>query len=636
MLKINQIQGGILVEGIDNSKYPFTGKLILPANSVIMYLDDSSDMVTFKSVSNNDTLFSGLLGKIEMNGTMVTRGDISDTWDTTANAPSSGSGDPTKPTTASLKTAIVTELPATGESNTIYLIEQSDKTFKEYIWLEERGKFEEIGNFSLDLSDYYTKGDIDSKLAPYLTKAVAVKRFQSKGNVAKISASETNILNTKLTLTDNGASTDVYLKRIIAGGQVETLHTDANDTRAIVIDANTLHTYTKEASDRRYAKKEDIPAPVDTSSFLTKDSAKQTYQPKGDYALKSDIPAPVDTSSLLTKDSADAKFIQKGGIKTVNGQSLEGSGDITIQGGATPDVDLSEYIKKADADNAYKPKSYSVVVKKESNDMKADSSIEIGDSNGTRTIYSPYITAGSKTYKPYGFMYTNEKEVNLDNLYQVKGEYATKKEVGDINKALEKILDKNSNPSEPGGSDWESYPGRCDELTCGKSFIYNECVTEVPNNGIKRCSSLTRLNLPNCTKLGETAFTRCSNLSAVNLPKCSDINAHTFNDCSSLQNINIPEVVYLDSFALANCISLEAVNLPKCSIINYAVFSDCTKLSKLTLGYSAVCQLTSSSAFTRTPIENGTGSIYVPASLVNDYKKATNWSKYANQFAPIV
>ena len=39
--------------------------------------------------------------------------------------------------------------------------------------------------------------------------------------------------------------------------------------------------------------------------------------------------------------------------------------------------------------------------------------------------------------------------------------------------------------------------------------------------------------------------------------------------------------------------------------------------------------------FYNTAIENGTGYIYVPDSLVDSYKTATNWSTYASQIKPI-
>ena len=36
--------------------------------------------------------------------------------------------------------------------------------------------------------------------------------------------------------------------------------------------------------------------------------------------------------------------------------------------------------------------------------------------------------------------------------------------------------------------------------------------------------------------------------------------------------------------------------------------------------------------FGGTPIASGTGYIYVPSTLVETYKTATNWSTFANQF----
>lgn len=53
------------------------------------------------------------------------------------------------------------------------------------------------------------------------------------------------------------------------------------------------------------------------------------------------------------------------------------------------------------------------------------------------------------------------------------------------------------------------------------------------------------------------------------------------------------------------------------------------------LNTETVCVLVDKIAFNSTPIANGTGYIYVPDALVNDYKKATNWSVYANQIKPL-
>ena len=48
----------------------------------------------------------------------------------------------------------VDKLPATGEKNKIYLVPADNGTFDEYYWIN--GKWEVLGNVSLDLSDYPT------------------------------------------------------------------------------------------------------------------------------------------------------------------------------------------------------------------------------------------------------------------------------------------------------------------------------------------------------------------------------------------------------------------------------------------------------------------------------------------------
>lgn len=66
------------------------------------------------------------------------------------------------------KIEVVTELPETGESNVIYLVPKQDEdennVFDEYIWIND--DWELIGTTDIDLSDYYTKSEVDGKLPP--------------------------------------------------------------------------------------------------------------------------------------------------------------------------------------------------------------------------------------------------------------------------------------------------------------------------------------------------------------------------------------------------------------------------------------------------------------------------------------
>ena len=68
-----------------------------------------------------------------------------------------------------LKAVVVDTLPETGEEGILYLVpEQSSagtNNFKEYIWLSDENKYEELGYTDIDLSDYYTKEEIDSSLS---------------------------------------------------------------------------------------------------------------------------------------------------------------------------------------------------------------------------------------------------------------------------------------------------------------------------------------------------------------------------------------------------------------------------------------------------------------------------------------
>ena len=82
-----------------------------------------------------------------------------------------------------------------------------------------------------------------------------------------------------------------------------------------------------------------------------------------------------------------------------------------------------------------------------------------------------------------------------------------------------------------------------------------------------------------------------------------------------------------------DCKSLTKADFPALTFIANYVFSGCTKLKALVLrNTDAICTTEGSSAIARSGIANGTGYIYVPRALVEEYKAATNWSVYSTQF----
>ena len=94
LLKITDLGSGIMVQGTDNVLYPDNATLTYPYNSIVVVTDES-DIATFRSASNNDVLFSGLIGNIEIGGEIVTKQNINAKFDAIANQESGGGGDVT-------------------------------------------------------------------------------------------------------------------------------------------------------------------------------------------------------------------------------------------------------------------------------------------------------------------------------------------------------------------------------------------------------------------------------------------------------------------------------------------------------------------------------------------------------------
>lgn len=84
-----------------------------------------------------------------------------------------------------------------------------------------------------------------------------------------------------------------------------------------------------------------------------------------------------------------------------------------------------------------------------------------------------------------------------------------------------------------------------------------------------------------------------------------------------------------------NCVNLAKIDFDVLEEIVTADFYKCSALTTVIIRSPVVCTLRTSNAFKSTPIEAGTGYIYVPAALVDSYKAATNWSVYADQIRAI-
>ena len=149
------------------------------------------------------------------------------------------------------------------------------------------------------------------------------------------------------------------------------------------------------------------------------------------------------------------------------------------------------------------------------------------------------------------------------------------------------------------------------------------------------CTKLTEVNAPNCVSIGGYSFYNCGALESINCVNIKTIDGSVFRGCSSLTNLTFYEATSIGTYGLRACTSLERVDFSKLSSIGNNAFIESSALVTVIIRTDKVCTLSNKNAFSSTPIETGTGYIYVPKSLLSDYQSASNWSTYAAQIRAI-
>ena len=134
--------------------------------------------------------------------------------------------------------------------------------------------------------------------------------------------------------------------------------------------------------------------------------------------------------------------------------------------------------------------------------------------------------------------------------------------------------------------------------------------------------------------VGAYAFYSCSRLTTVTFPAAMSIGNYAFQECTALLTVDFPAVTSINRGAFSRCYALATANFPVATSIGRDAFAGCSKLTALVLR-SETMATAESGVLGSTPIESGTGYIYVPRALVDSYKSASNWSTYANQFRAI-
>ena len=232
-------------------------------------------------------------------------------------------------------------------------------------WVEGKGylntaevdrKIQDAVLKDVNLSDYYTKQQIDNKgfITSIPSEYVTESELESKGYLTTIPTEY--VTESELEQRLDGIEVNVDLDDYYTKQQI--------DGKGYVTSAELV---TKDYASKEYVREE--VSKVDLSDYYTKEQSDSKYQPKGNYLTSipaeyvtetelgskgylTSIPAEYVTESELsgknyaTKTELSGKqnqLVSGSNIKTINGQSILGSGDIEIQGGSGGSVDLDGY-----------------------------------------------------------------------------------------------------------------------------------------------------------------------------------------------------------------------------------------------------------------------------------------------------
>ena len=142
---------------------------------------------------------------------------------------------------------------------------------------------------------------------------------------------------------------------------------------------------------------------------------------------------------------------------------------------------------------------------------------------------------------------------------------------------------------------------------------YNNRVNRIERSKFDNQLNLTLVSFLNCSYIGSYAFANCDGLTSVNFPNCNYIGDYAFNYCYSLASISLPNCSYIGSYAFYECENLTSVNL---------------------IGILSI-PILERGCFAFTPIDEQSGSVYVPASLYSSFLTATNWSVISSRIVSV-
>jgi len=156
----------------------------------------------------------------------------------------------------------------------------------------------------------------------------------------------------------------------------------------------------------------------------------------------------------------------------------------------------------------------------------------------------------------------------------------------------------------------------------------------VPAGAFASNRALESFSTSTATVIFSSAFESDTRLNLISFPECTRIHTNAFRGCISLSSVIFPKASELYANVFSECINMKSAEFPNLNYISNSAFRGCVNLTAVTVGTerSSVCQMKSSDAFSGV---SPNVSIFVPDSLVDSYKTATNWTYYSSRIAGV-
>lgn len=419
MISINKQGNAIVIEFTDNDKYLFNGKIEVAPNELIVVVDQS-DMVTFKRASNGDVLFSQLVDDIQIAGSPVTKDTVIDQFALIGFTSGGGGGAGGAVSSVNGQTGDVIITPA---SLNVYTRAEVDAAINAETTERQKQDSALGGMIAAETAarERAVATKQDTLVSGTNIKTINGQSVLGAGNIAiQGGTSNWDDITGKPEFAEvatSGSYNDLTNKPEIPSDYIENI-TDSDTEFSI----DTAFNY---KSGKKYSlsfsktggfdviiggvgdTQRKINLSIDTDIIATKEDLAD-YQPVGDYATKTELASKQDT------------LVSGTNIKTINGQTLLGEGNIEIQGGGTITVD-SELSTTSENPVQNKVITNAINGKQDAGDYALKS--EIPDTSELATKEELAAKLDTATYNSEKANF--ETKENAAATYQVKGDYAT-------------------------------------------------------------------------------------------------------------------------------------------------------------------------------------------------------------------